>query len=200
LKELFRMAISRSAFLVTCALLAAPAAAGAQAPPAAGAQQAPPARDARDLPVEVSPFASSGGDTSGVGVSVRWPFMARLGLEFEAEYRHTQARPLSGALEDDGVNGNVNLVFDLPAIGRVRPFLLGGGGLEHYSNLVQPDPHFLRKSGMSFVVNAGGGVRVPINDRFGIRTELRWTDGWTEGWPGGGFRMFYGATVGVGGR
>ena len=186
------MVISRSLVLVTCALLAAPA--------AGGAQQAPPARDARDLPIEVSPFASSGGDTSGAGVSVRWPFMARLGLEFEAEYRHTQARPLSGSLEDNGVNGNVNLVFDLPAIGRVRPFLLGGGGLEHYSNVAQPEPHFLRESGMSFVVNAGGGVRVPINDRFGIRTELRWTDGWTEGWPGGGFRMFYGATVGVGGR
>jgi len=195
------MAISRSLVLVTWTLLSAPALAGAQqALPAAGAQQPPPARDARDLPIEVSPFASSGGDTSGVGVSVRWPFMARLGLEFEAEYRHTQARPLSGALEDDGVNGNINLVFDLPAIGRVRPFLLGGGGLEHYSNLAQPEPHFLRESGMSFVVNAGGGVRVSINDRFGIRTELRWTDGWTEGWPGGGFRMFYGATVGVGGR
>jgi len=195
------MVISRSLVLVTCALLAAPAAGGAQqAPLTAGAQQAPPARDARDLPIEVSPFASSGGDTSGAGVSVRWPFMARLGLEFEAEYRHTQARPLSGSLEDNGVNGNVNLVFDLPSIGRVRPFLLGGGGLEHYSNVAQPEPHFLRESGMSFVVNAGGGVRVPINDRFGIRTELRWTDGWTEGWPGGGFRMFYGATVGVGGR
>ena len=194
------MAISRSLVLVTCALLSAPALAGAQQAPHAGALQAPPARDARDLPIEVSPFASSGGETAGAGVSVRWPFMARLGLEFEAEYRHTQARPLSGSLEDNGVNGNVNLVFDLPAIGRVRPFLLGGGGLEHYSNVVQPDPNFLRESGMSFVVNAGAGVRVPINDRFGIRTELRWTDGWTEGWPGGGFRMFYGATVGVGGR
>jgi hypothetical protein len=194
------MVISRSLVLATCTLLSAPALAGAQqAPPTAGAQRTP-ARDARDLPIEVSPFASSGGETQGAGVSVRWPFMARLGVEFEAEYRHTQARPLSGSLEDNGVNGNVNLVFDLPAIGRVRPFLLGGGGLEHYSSVAQPEPHFLRESGMSFVVNAGGGVRVPINDRFGIRTELRWTDGWTEGWPGGGFRMFYGATVGVGGR
>ena len=195
------MVISRSAFLVACALLSAPAVAGAQhqATPA-GAQQATSVRGARDFPMEVTPFAASGGDTSSVGVAVRWPFMARLGLEFEAEYRHLAARPLSGSLEDDGVNGNVNLVFDLPAIGRVRPFLLGGGGLEHYSFQVQPEPHFLRDSGMSFVVNAGGGVRVPINDRFGIRTEVRWTDGWTEGWPGGGFRMFYGATIGVGGR
>ena len=195
------MVISRSLVLVTCALLAAPAAGGAQqAPLTAGAQQAPPARDARDLPIEVSPFASSGGDTSGAGVSVRWPFMARLGLEFEAEYRHTQARPLSGSLEDNGVTGNVNLVFDLPSIGRVRPFLLGGGGLEHYSNVAQPEPHFLRESGMSFVVNVGGGVRVAINDRFGIRTEVRWADGWTKGAPTGSLRIFYGATVGVGGR
>ena len=194
------MAISRSLVLVTCALLSAPALAGAQQAPTAGALQAPPARDARDLPIEVSPFVSSSGNSSGVGAAVRWPFAARFGLEFEAEYRHTPADPLRGTLENNGVNGNVNLVYDLPAIGRVRPFLLGGGGLEHYSNVAQPDPNFLRESGMSFVVNAGGGVRVRINDRFGIRTELRWTDGWTEGWPGGGFRMFYGATVGVGGR
>src|SRR5215204_483150 len=186
------MAISRSVVLVTCALLSPPA--------LAGAQQGPPAPVARDLPIEVSPFVSSSGGSSSVGASVRWPFAARLGLEFEAEFRHTDARPLSGSLDNDGVNGNVNLVVDMPTIGRVRPFLLGGGGLEHYNFLVQPDPYFLRDAGVSFVVNFGGGVRVPINDRFGIRTELRWTDGWTKGDPGGGFRMFYGATIGVGGR
>ena len=185
------MAIPQSLVLVTCALLAAPALAGAQQPAPAGAPT---------LPIEVSPFVSSGGDSSGVGAAVRWPFAARFGLEFEAEYRHTRAVPLSAALENNGVNGSINLVADLPRLGRVRPFLLGGGGLEHYALQVQPEPFFLSKTGMSFVVNVGGGVRVPINDRVGIRTELRWTDGWTEGAPGGGFRMFYGATVGVGGR
>ena len=194
------MAIPRSLVFVTCALLSAPALAGAQqARPAAGAQP-PPAREARDLPVQVTPFVSSGGESSSVGVGVRWPFMSRLSLEFEAEYRRTLARPLYNTLENNGVNGNVNLVVDMPALWRVRPYLLGGGGLEHYNFLVQPEPYFFRDTGVSFVVNAGGGVRVPINDRFGIRTELRWTDGWTKGDPGGGFRMFYGATVGVGGR
>ena len=157
------------------------------------------ATNQRPAPIEVSPFVSTGiGDSSGVGASVLFPVRSRFGIEVEAEYRRTPGEPIRGTVDNNGVNGNVNLVFDLPAIGRVRPFLLGGGGLEHYSNVVQPDPNFLRESGMSFVVNAGAGVRVPINDRFGIRTELRWTDGWTEGWPGGGFRMFYGATVGVG--
>jgi len=168
------MAISRSLVLVTCALLSAPALAGAQQAPTAGALQAPPARDARDLPIEVSPFVSSSGNTP--------------------------ADPLRGTLENNGVNGNVNLVYDLPAIGRVRPFVLGGGGLEHYAFLVQPEPYFLSDTGVSFVVNVGGGVRVAINDRFGIRTEVRWADGWTKGAPTGSLRIFYGATVGVGGR
>ena len=195
------MVISRSLVLVTCALLSAPALAGAQQAPTAGAHQAPPTRDARDLPIEVSPFVSSSGNSSGVGAAVRWPFAARFGLEFEAEYRHTPADPLRGAsLENNGVNGNVNLVYDLPAIGRVRPFVLGGGGLEHYAFLVQPEPYFLSDTGVSFVVNVGGGVRVAINDRFGIRTEVRWADGWTKGAPTSSLRIFYGATVGVGGR
>jgi hypothetical protein len=194
------MAISRSLVLVTCTLLSGPALAGAQPLPTAGAQQPPPAPEVRNLPIEVTPFVSSGGDSSSVGVAVRWPFMTRLGLEFEAEYRHMPARPLVRALENNGVNGSVNLVVDMPAIWRVRPFLLGGGGLEHYNFEEQAAPYFLRDSGVSFVLNAGGGVRVPINDRFGIRAELRWTDGWTKGDPWGGFRMFYGATVGVGGH
>lgn len=91
-QEVFRMAISRSLALVTYALLSAPA--------LAGAQQASPAPGARDLAIEVSPFVSSGGDSSSVGAAVRWPFAARLGVEFEAEYRHTLARPLSGSLEN----------------------------------------------------------------------------------------------------
>ena len=195
------MASPRSLVLVTCSLLSVPALTAAQqTPPTALTQQASPSSDARNLPIEVSPFVTSGSDSTGVGAAVRWPFAARLGLEFEAEYRHTPTAPLQGALENNGVNGNVNLVLDLPAMGRVRPFVLGGGGLEHYSLLDQPEPYLLAKNGMSFVVNVGGGVRVAINDRFGIRTEFRWSDGWTEGAPTGSLRMFYGATVGVGGR
>jgi hypothetical protein len=194
------MATPRSLVLVTCALMSAPVAAAAQqAPPAAIAQQASSAAAPRNLPVEVSPFVASGGDSTSVGVAVRWPFLSRLGLEFDAEYRRIPARLFLNSLENNGVNGNVNLVVDLPAIGHARPYALGGGGLEHY-NLLQSEPYVFRDSGVSFVVNAGGGVRVPINDRFGVRAELRWTDGWTKGDPGGGFRMFYGATVGVGAR
>jgi hypothetical protein len=195
------MAISRSLVLVTCALLSAPAmAAGQQALPTTDARQATPARETRDLPIQVSPFVSSGGDSSGVGAAVRWPLASRVGLEFEAEYRHIPAEPIRRTVDNNGVNGSVNLVVDLPTIGRVRPFVLGGGGLEHYAFLAQPEPYFMTDTGMSFVVNLGGGVRVPINDRFGIRTEVRWADGWTKGAPTGSLRILYGATVGVGGH
>jgi hypothetical protein len=77
--------------------------------------------------------------------------------------------------------------------------VIGGGGLEHYARLDQSTPFVVTDHGMSFVVNAGGGVRVPINDRVGIRAEVRWSDGWMAGAPES-FRMFYGATFGVGGR
>jgi hypothetical protein len=191
------MAISRSLVLVTCTLLSAPALASAQQTTLSGS---PPTKTARNLPIEVSPFVTTGNaDSSGIGASVRWPFASRLGIEFEAEFRHTPARPLANSLENNGVNGSVNLVVDLPAIARVRPFVLGGGGLEPYALVGQREP-FMADTGMSFVVNMGGGVRVPINDRFGVRAELRWSDGWTKGAPDGGLRMFYGATVGVGGR
>src|SRR4051812_24265359 len=105
------MATPRSLVLVTCALVSAPAAAAAQqATPTAITQQASSAAAPQNLPVEVSPFVASGGDSTSVGVAVRWPFMSRLGLEFEAEYRHMPARPVLNSLENNGVNGNVNLV------------------------------------------------------------------------------------------
>jgi opacity protein-like surface antigen len=186
------MPISRVFTLVACAVLAGPA--------IARAQQAPAVREARQLPVEVSPFVSTGkNDSTGAGVAVRWPFTARLGVEFEAEFRRTPPNPLWGNPQNNGVNGNVNLVAELPAIGRVRPYVIGGGGLEHYARIDQSTPFFPTERGMSFVVNAGGGVRVPINDRVGIRAEVRWSDGWMAGAPES-FRMFYGATFGVGGR
>jgi hypothetical protein len=83
------MPIPRVFTLVACAVLAGPA--------IARAQQAPAVREARQLPVEVSPFVSTGkNDSTGAGVAVRWPFTARLGVEFEAEFRRTPPNPLWG--------------------------------------------------------------------------------------------------------
>jgi hypothetical protein len=193
---------------VTCAVLAVPTVALAQRPPLAGDGPVTEglatktrATNRRPAPIEVSPFVSTGiGDSSGVGASVLFPVRSRVGIEVEAEYRRTPGEPIRGTVDNNGLNGGVNLVVDLGAIGRVRPYAIGGGGLEHYalmdSSLARPEAG---KTGMSFVVNMGGGVRVPINDRFGIRAEVRWADGWAEGAPES-FRIFYGATIGVGAR
>ncbi len=193
---------------VTCAVLAVPTVALAQRAPTAsdgpvmdGLATKGLATNPRPASIEVSPFVSTGiGDSSGVGASVLFPVRSRFGIEVEAEFRRTPGEPIHGTVDNNGVNGGVNLVVDLGAIGRVRPYAIGGGGLEHYalmdSSLARPEAG---KTGMSFVVNMGGGVRVPINDRFGIRAEVRWADGWAAGAPES-FRMFYGATVGIGAR
>ena len=176
-------------------LLALPGLARAQAAPTA----APP--------IEVSPFVSSGvGDSAGVGAAVRFPLSRRFAIVAEAEFRHTDGRPLYNTADNDGFNGSLNLTFDLPSVGRVRPYLVGGGGIEHYAfpeyagpfRFGEPPPFVVTETGSSFVVNAGGGVRVPVTERWGLRAEVRWSDGWTAGAPES-LRIFYGATIGVGG-
>ena len=192
------MTTRRIAAWVAGVLLALPAMAHAQAPPA---QKAPKG------PVELSPFVSTGlSDSAGIGAAVRWPIGAKLALEAEAEFRHTDGRFNYDTADNDGLNGSLNLIFDLPRFGRVTPYLLGGGGLEHWAkphafgpyDLFGPPPVVYTQTGTSFVLNGGGGVRVGVTDRWGLRAEVRWSDGWAEGAPES-VRIFYGATVGLGG-
>lgn len=148
--------------------------------------------------IEISPFVSFGwGNGAGTGAAVRWPIAERFALLGDVEFRHTDGNLLT--FENEGLHATLNLVFDLPSAGRFTPYVLGGGGLEHYS--LRPDPAlaaFVPRTGRSFVTNAGGGVRMAINDRWGIRAELRWTDGWAGGAPQS-LQIYYGATIGVGG-
>ena len=159
-------------------------------------------------PIEISPFVSTGlGDSAGVGASVRWPISVKFAIEAEAEFRHTDGRLNYDTADNDGFNGSLNLIYDLPRLGRATPYVLGGGGLEHWAqpipigpySLTGPPPLTVSNSGTSFVINAGGGVRVAITERWGLRAEARWSDGWAQGAPES-VRIFYGATVGLGGK
>ncbi|MEO5818905.1 MAG: hypothetical protein ABIT71_00245 [Vicinamibacteraceae bacterium] len=51
---------------------------------------------------------------------MRWPIGARLGVELETELERSQTTAVAMAL---------SLVYDLPAIGRVTPYVAGGIGL-----------------------------------------------------------------------
>jgi hypothetical protein len=189
---MFRMFNRRPLTWATCALLFVSGMAHAQSTTTAGPSRAP---------VEVSPFVSAtSGSASGVGAAVRWPLVSKIGLELDTEYR-------SG--EVPGLNSSLNVVFDLPAFRRVTPYVVGGAGFERFGVAeffpegarppYVPGNGLLVQARTGAVVNLGGGLRVPINERWGVRVDVRYTNGLSQRDPER-LRVFWGATVGIGKR
>jgi hypothetical protein len=186
------MALRHLAAFGTCALLALAVPARAQAPD-------PPSRFLN--PTEVSPYATSGGDATGIGVTVRWPMTSRLSIQAEGEYRNGRRDPFLFQATSSGINSNLVFVLDLPRAWRVTPFVVGGGGVErHMEVAVYTGPDAPRwRTANSFVVNAGGGFRVALSERVGARVEVRFADGWAMG-AKDSVRFMYGTTIGLGSR
>ncbi len=142
-------------------------------------------------PIEITPYVSLGSaNASAVGAAVRWPIGSRLGVELETELRRA---------EITAVNMALSLVYDLPTIGRVTPYVAGGVGLERYGKVIVQPHGILAGTDTAVTVNAGGGIRMPVTDRWGVRSDARWTNG--DG-PNAGerWRVYNGATLAVGKR
>jgi len=178
--------------VATCALLAV-------AVPARAQDADPPSRFL--TPTEVAPYVTSGGDATGIGATVRWPVTSRLSIQAEGEYRNGRRDLVRYLPTSSGINSNLVLVMDLPRFWRITPFVVGGGGLEHHTDVADTlgpaGPQW--RGGNSFVVNGGGGFRFALSDRVGARVEIRYADGWAQGaWDS--MRVMYGTTVGFGDR
>ena len=119
---------------------------------------------------EVTPFVSLGSNaSSGVGAAVRWPLGSRISFEVDTGLR---------LAEMNALNVNAGLLYDLPRLGRVTPYVAGGIGLEQYGWATYvPGYGTLVQSGTAFTVNAGGGARVPIDENWGFRGDARWSNG-----------------------
>jgi opacity protein-like surface antigen len=170
---------------MTCVVLAVHGSAQAQDSGSATDDRASPGR-----PIEITPYVLMGSaSASGVGAAVRWPVGARAGIELETELKRAEVTAVNVAL---------SLVYDLPTIGRVTPYVAAGVGLERFGKAYyRPDGAPLLGSNTGLTVNAGGGLRIPVNDRWGVRSDARWlrvgprrADQW---------RIYNGATLGVGG-
>ena len=143
--------------------------------------------------VEVTPFISIGSlASSRVGNAVSFPITSNLNLEAEFGYRRGEGNinALSAAL---------NVLYDLPPIGRVTPYVAAGAGLEEYGSAftLPGRPDILTQRKLAFTINAGGGLKVPVDDKWSLRTDARWfapvgTNG-SEHW-----RLYQGAAFGVG--
>ena len=146
---------------------------------------APPAK------VQITPYVSVGSSaSSGVGASVRWAVAPRLNIEVDTALQKTEVT---------GLSSSVSLLYDLPSIGRVTPYIAGGAGIEQYGTVVESSLGLATLKRMTFAVNARGGVRIPIDEKWGFRTDARWSNGLgmqaPERW-----RVYNGVTFGTGGR
>ena len=178
---------------MTCAVLAVYTGAHAQNPGnSTGPSNGTDDRASPGRPIEITPYVLMGSaSASGAGAAVRWPIGSRFGVELETEVKRAQITAVNVAL---------SLVYDLPAIGRVTPYVAAGVGLERFGKAYyRPDGPPLLGSDTGLTVNAGGGVRVPVNDRWGVRSDARWLYGSGRDAPDQ-WRIYNGATLGVGGK
>jgi hypothetical protein len=143
-------------------------------------------------PVEVTPYVSLGSYPSPrVGAAVAFRLTPNLSVESEVGYRRDTAGRLSAT---------ASLLYYLPRIGRVVPYLAAGAGLEEYGTALRlPDGALIPQSRQALAINAGGGFKVPIDDNWGIRTDARWFNGVGRN-AGEHWRVYNGVTFGTGRR
>lgn len=143
-------------------------------------------------PVQITPFVSIGSNSSsGVGASVRWYVAPKLSVEVETALREAEVT---------GLTSSISLLYDLPSIGRVTPYVAGGVGFEQYGTVAEsPFQGLITLKKTAFTVNAGGGVRVPIDEKWGYGADARWSNGIGREAPER-WRVFNGVTFGAGTR
>jgi hypothetical protein len=137
------------------------------------------AQDAADGPgsdtaassaVQVTPFVSidSRGSTP-LGAAFSFPVAGNFRIETEVGYRRGEGNV-------NALGSSVNLLYDLPRIGRATPYLATGAGLAQYgAPIVARDGSVIAtQPRVAFEVNAGGGLKVPVDDTWGMRTDARW--------------------------
>jgi hypothetical protein len=125
------------------------------------------AQDARTA--EVTPYVALGSAGSApVGVAVTFPIASALALETDMAYRRTEGI--------HALSTNASLVAFLPRVGHAAPYVAAGIGLSQYGAPVfaSAGPPIGTEPRLTLTVNAGGGVSMPVNDTFRLRTDARW--------------------------
>jgi hypothetical protein len=121
-------------------------------------------------PVEVTPYVALGSaGVSPVGVAVTFPVTSMLSVETDVAYRRGEGR--IHALSTD-----MSLLWFLPSVGQSRPYAAAGVGLWQYGApvLSSDGSPIGTQSRVAMRVNAGGGLKMPVNDKLGLRTDARW--------------------------
>jgi hypothetical protein len=120
--------------------------------------------------VEVTPYVGFGSiAASPVGTAVTFPVTPTLSVETDLAYRRGE-----GGMH--ALSSNVSLLYFLPRLGKTTPYLAGGVGLAQYGAPIlslNGRPIGTTPS-LAMTVNAGGGLKAPINEKMDLRTDARW--------------------------
>ena len=119
--------------------------------------------------IEVMPYVSI--DSRGmipIGAAVSFPLNSTFSIETEVGYRRAE-----GNL--NALSTSASLLYNLPKLGRVTPYLAGGAGIAQYgAPIFSPRGVIGTQAAMKFEINAGGGLKVPMDDSLDFRTDVRW--------------------------
>jgi len=131
---------------------------------------ASPARAQNARPVEVTPYVAVG--SAGAfpfGVAVTFPVTSTLSVETDVAYRH-------GDGNLNLLSSSASLLYSLPRVGKATPYLAAGLGLSQYGAPVfaSTGPPIGTQKDVAVTVNAGGGLKMPMNDKMDLRTDARW--------------------------
>ena len=126
------------------------------------------AQDAKT--VEVTPYVALGSAAaSPLGVTVTFPVASKLSLETEVAYRRGEGRI-------NALSSNASLLYFLPRLGQSTPYVAAGVGLSQYGAPVFSfnGPPIGTEPRVALAVNAGGGLKMPMNEKLDLRTDARW--------------------------
>jgi hypothetical protein len=125
---------------------------------------------AHQTKAEVIPYVAIGSaGVSPVGAAVTFPVASTLSVETDVAYRRGEGRIRA-------LSASTSLLWSLPRVGQSTPYAAAGVGLSQYgAPLFSSDgPPIGTQSRVAMTVNAGGGLKTPLNDRLGLRTDARW--------------------------
>ena len=120
--------------------------------------------------VEVTPYVAIGSAAaSPIGAAVTIPLASSLSLETDVAYRRGE-----GGIH--ALSTSSSLLYFLPRVGRSIPYVAGGIGLAQYGAPVfsSNGPPIGTEPRVALNVNAGGGVKMPVNEKMDLRTDARW--------------------------
>jgi len=120
--------------------------------------------------VEVTPYVALGSDAaSPVGAAVTLPVTSTLSVETDVAYRRGEGRI-------HALSSSTSPLWFLPRVGQSAPYVVAGVGLSQYGAPVfsSNGPPMGTQPRVAMTVNAGGGLKMLMNDKLDLRTDARW--------------------------